>query len=94
MHGKTEYSSHKKFKASIKSWISTEKVHRTVKFNQKAWLKSYIDTRKNTDLGKKPKMILKKVFSTWWITLVFRKSMENVGKHRDIKLITNAGRRN
>ena len=33
--------SHKKFKASIKSWISFEK-DSWIKFNQKAWLNPYI----------------------------------------------------
>ena len=70
LHDKTEYvfkseyisyDTHKKFKTSIKSWISLEKVYKEIKFNQNAWLKPYIDM--NTDLRKeKKKMILKKIF--------------------------------
>ena len=45
--------SHQKFKTSMKSWISFEKVHRAIKFNQKDCLKPYTDM--NTELGKKVK---------------------------------------
>ena len=37
-------------KTSIKSWIEIKKVHKTIEFNLKAWLKSYIDM--NTELRK------------------------------------------
>ena len=50
--------SHKSFKTSIKSWIRWKKLHRVIQFNQKAWLKSYIDmntklrTEAKKDFGK------------------------------------------
>ena len=44
---------HKKFKTSIKSWISFEKNHKVIKFNRNTWLKPYIKI--NTDLRKKSK---------------------------------------
>ena len=40
-------------------------VHKVIKFNQNAWLKPYIDM--NTDLSKKQKMILKKIFLSLWL---------------------------
>ena len=37
-----------------------KKLHRIIKFNQNVWLKPYIDV--NTNLKKKQKMILEKIF--------------------------------
>ena len=40
--------------------LVSKKVHRIIKFNQKAWLKPYINM--NTDLRKKQKVTFKKTF--------------------------------
>ena len=54
LHDKTEYVLHiKKLKQALNHGLVLKKVHRVIKFNQKAWLKSYIDM--NTDLRKKAK---------------------------------------
>ena len=46
----------------------------------------------NTDLRKRQKMILKKFFLV--DETVFGNTMENVRKHRYIKLVTTEGKRN
>ena len=56
-----------------------KKVHRVIQFNKKDWLKIYIDM--NTKLRKEAKND-------------FEKTMENVRKHRDIKLVTTDTKRN
>ena len=57
-----------------------KKVHKVIKFNQNAWLKPYIDM--NTDLSNKLNHA------------IFGNVIENVRKHRGIKLVTTELRRN
>ena len=84
VHEKTEYFIYiKNLRQALNHPLVLKKLHKS---KQKAWLKSYIDM--NTDLRKKQKIILKKN------NAVFQKTMENMRKHRDIRLVTIERKRN
>ena len=93
LHDKAENVVHiRNLKQSSNHVLVLKKVHRVIKSNQNACLKPYIDM--NTDLGKKAKNDFEKYFFNLMNNPVFKKTMENVRKNRDIKLVKTERRRN
>ena len=77
LHDKKKYVVHiKSLKQALNHELKLKRVHRIIEFNQKAWLKSYIDM--NTELGKLAKDDFEKDFFKLVNNAVFGK---NNGKY-------------
>ena len=87
LYDKKKYVVHvNTLKQALNHGLKLKKIHRIIEFNQKAWLKPYIDM--NTELKKAAKNGFEKDLFKLMNNSVFWKTMENIRNHRNIKLVT------
>ena len=92
VYDKNNYSIHiYALKQALNHGLIFKKVHNAISFRHSAWLKPYIDM--NTKLRTKAKNDFEKDYFKSKNNAAYGKTMENIRKHRDIRLVDNDKKR-
>ena len=88
LYGKGNYVIHiRALDQALSHGLILERIHQAIEFYQSAWMKPYIDF--NTQLWTRATNDFEKDFFKLMNNSVFGKTMENIRKHRNIRLVTN-----